>query len=193
MYNWPYPISLTMIHMAFCSSLAYIFIYVLKLVEPISMSRDLYLRSVVPISCDTVTLSPTRDCVLQERNSFVNFQAKTGVEFITLARIRLFFDVAEYRTVSGVAGPLVILDKVKVALVLLLPLSNEVRVNGYGGSEQYHLHSPGRTPLSWRTRIQIAIDVANALEYLHLYCDPPLCHRDIKSSNIFLDENFVAK
>ncbi|XLT46191.1 hypothetical protein HN873_038795, partial [Arachis hypogaea] len=52
---------------------------------------------------------------------------------------------------------------------------------------------PGRTPLSWRTRIQIAIDVANALEYLHLYCDPPLRHRDIKSSNTLLDENFVAK
>ncbi|KAL1290542.1 probable receptor-like protein kinase At1g49730 isoform X2 [Arachis ipaensis] len=61
------------------------------------------------------------------------------------------------------------------------------------GSLKDHLHSPGRTPLSWRTRIQIAIDVANALEYLHLYCDPPLCHRDIKSSNTLLDENFVAK
>ncbi|KAF5204293.1 Receptor-like protein kinase [Thalictrum thalictroides] len=61
------------------------------------------------------------------------------------------------------------------------------------GSLKDHLHCPGRTPLSWRTRIQIAVDVANALEYLHFYCDPPLCHRDIKSSNILLDENFVAK
>ncbi|XP_075520979.1 putative receptor-like protein kinase At1g49730 [Primulina tabacum] len=61
------------------------------------------------------------------------------------------------------------------------------------GSLMDHLHSQGRTPLSWRTRIQIATDVANALEYLHFYCNPPLCHRDIKSSNILLDENFVAK
>ncbi|KAL3538867.1 hypothetical protein ACH5RR_002233 [Cinchona calisaya] len=61
------------------------------------------------------------------------------------------------------------------------------------GSLKDHLHCPGRTPLSWHTRIQIAIDVANALEYLHFYCNPPLCHRDIKSSNILLDENFVAK
>lgn len=61
------------------------------------------------------------------------------------------------------------------------------------GSLKDHLHTPSRTPLSWQARIQIAIDVANALEYLHFYCDPPLCHRDIKSSNILLDENFVAK
>ncbi|XP_039138947.1 probable receptor-like protein kinase At1g49730 [Dioscorea cayenensis subsp. rotundata] len=61
------------------------------------------------------------------------------------------------------------------------------------GSLKDHLHSPGRNPLRWRTRLQIAIDVANALEYLHFYCDPSLCHRDIKSSNILLDENFVAK
>ncbi|GFS40016.1 protein kinase superfamily protein [Actinidia rufa] len=51
------------------------------------------------------------------------------------------------------------------------------------GSLKDHLHTPGRTPLSWQTRIQIAIDVANALEYLHFYCDPPLCHRDIKAGN----------
>ncbi|KAK9667099.1 hypothetical protein RND81_14G233100 [Saponaria officinalis] len=61
------------------------------------------------------------------------------------------------------------------------------------GSLKDHLHTPGKPALCWQTRIQIAIDVANALEYLHFYCDPPLCHRDIKSSNILLDENFVAK
>ncbi|VVB14933.1 unnamed protein product [Arabis nemorensis] len=49
MYNWPFPITLTMIHMAFCSSLAVILIKVFKVVEPVSMSRDTYLRSVVPI------------------------------------------------------------------------------------------------------------------------------------------------
>ncbi|CAL5360780.1 unnamed protein product [Camellia sinensis] len=49
MFNWPYPISLTMIHMAFCSSLAFLLIRVFKVVEPVSMSSDLYLRSVVPI------------------------------------------------------------------------------------------------------------------------------------------------
>ncbi|KAF6151168.1 hypothetical protein GIB67_037376 [Kingdonia uniflora] len=49
MYNWPFPISLTMIHMSFCSALAFALIRVFKLVEPVSMSRDLYISSVVPI------------------------------------------------------------------------------------------------------------------------------------------------
>ncbi|ESQ47968.1 hypothetical protein EUTSA_v10020248mg [Eutrema salsugineum] len=61
------------------------------------------------------------------------------------------------------------------------------------GSLKDHLHLPEKPPLSWAARMKIAIDVANALEYLHFYCDPPLCHRDIKSSNILLDEKFVAK
>ncbi|EYU23046.1 hypothetical protein MIMGU_mgv1a025006mg [Erythranthe guttata] len=49
MYNWPYPISLTMIHMSFCSSLAYLLVRVFKAVDPVTMSWDLYLKYVVPI------------------------------------------------------------------------------------------------------------------------------------------------
>ncbi|XAR69374.1 hypothetical protein NMG60_11000923 [Bertholletia excelsa] len=49
LYNWPFPISLTMIHMGFCSTLAILLVRVFKLVEPVSMSRSLYLSSVVPI------------------------------------------------------------------------------------------------------------------------------------------------
>jgi drug/metabolite transporter (DMT)-like permease len=49
MYNWPFPISLTMIHMAFCSSLAYLLVRVFKVVEPVSMSREVFIKSVVPI------------------------------------------------------------------------------------------------------------------------------------------------
>lgn len=30
-------------------------------------------------------------------------------------------------------------------------------------------------------------------EYLHFYCDPPLCHGDIKPSNVLLDRNYLAK
>ncbi|XP_024382137.1 probable sugar phosphate/phosphate translocator At5g25400 [Physcomitrium patens] len=50
MYNWPFPISLTMIHMAFSSGLAFLLVRVFKLVEPCAaMTRDLYMGSIVPI------------------------------------------------------------------------------------------------------------------------------------------------
>ncbi|KAL6534074.1 hypothetical protein OROHE_013907 [Orobanche hederae] len=49
LYNWPFPISLTMIHMAFCSSLAFAAVRIFKLVEPAVLSRRVYLSSVVPI------------------------------------------------------------------------------------------------------------------------------------------------
>ncbi|KAF0923391.1 hypothetical protein E2562_006295 [Oryza meyeriana var. granulata] len=52
MYNWPFPISLTMVHMTFCSSLAVGLVRVLRVVEPPSspaMTPQLYTSSVVPI------------------------------------------------------------------------------------------------------------------------------------------------
>ncbi|KAK8520309.1 hypothetical protein V6N13_031232 [Hibiscus sabdariffa] len=49
LYNWPFPISLTMIHMSFCASLAFLLVKVFRFVDPVSMSKDLYISSVVPI------------------------------------------------------------------------------------------------------------------------------------------------
>lgn len=49
LYNWPYPISLTMIHMTFCSSLAFFLVKVLRVVEPVAMTSQMYLSSVMPI------------------------------------------------------------------------------------------------------------------------------------------------
>ncbi|RYR40624.1 hypothetical protein Ahy_A09g046375 [Arachis hypogaea] len=47
--------------------------------------------------------------------------------------------------------------------------------------------------LNWKDRLQIALDAAQGLEYLHNGCKPPIIHRDIKCTNILLDENFHAK
>nr|CAB3503838.1 unnamed protein product [Digitaria exilis] len=55
------------------------------------------------------------------------------------------------------------------------------------------LHDPLRTPLDWRTRLQVAIDIAAALEYLYYFCDPPVFHVSVNSGNVLMDSNFVAK
>ncbi|XP_078149611.1 putative LRR receptor-like protein kinase At1g51890 [Carex rostrata] len=48
-------------------------------------------------------------------------------------------------------------------------------------------------PLSWKQRLRIAYESALGLEYLHKACNPPLIHRDVKTSNILLNSNLEAK
>ncbi|XP_031113020.1 systemin receptor SR160-like [Ipomoea triloba] len=47
--------------------------------------------------------------------------------------------------------------------------------------------------LQWETRLKIAIGAAQGLCYMHHNCNPPIVHRDIKSSNILVDSDFNAK
>ncbi|KAK7314369.1 hypothetical protein VNO77_32889 [Canavalia gladiata] len=47
--------------------------------------------------------------------------------------------------------------------------------------------------LSWERRLQIAVDAAEGLDYLHHGCKPPIIHRDVKSANILLSRDFEAK
>ncbi|XP_042511962.1 receptor-like serine/threonine-protein kinase NCRK [Macadamia integrifolia] len=50
-----------------------------------------------------------------------------------------------------------------------------------------------KEPLDWGTRVSIAFGAARGLEYLHEAAAPRVLHRDVKSTNILLDEKFKAK
>uniref|UniRef100_A0A0E0DFU2 non-specific serine/threonine protein kinase n=1 Tax=Oryza meridionalis TaxID=40149 RepID=A0A0E0DFU2_9ORYZ len=61
------------------------------------------------------------------------------------------------------------------------------------GTLREHLDGQRGLVLSFNQRLEIAIDVAHGLTYLHLYAEKPIIHRDVKSSNILLNEGFRAK
>ncbi|CAL4994405.1 unnamed protein product [Urochloa decumbens] len=61
------------------------------------------------------------------------------------------------------------------------------------GTLYHHLHDRGPRSLSWGNRLRIATEVASSLAYLHSAVSIPIIHRDIKSSNILLDDTLTSK
>ncbi|PQM37232.1 putative wall-associated receptor kinase-like 16 [Prunus yedoensis var. nudiflora] len=63
------------------------------------------------------------------------------------------------------------------------------------GTLFHHIHgqkSKGSS-LSWELRLKIAAETAGALAYLHSSTSTPIIHRDVKATNILLDDNYMAK
>ncbi|KAI3682617.1 hypothetical protein L1987_82713 [Smallanthus sonchifolius] len=99
---------------------------------------------------------------------------------------------------------------VEVLMLSLLHHPNLVSLIGYcadgdqrilvyeymsAGSLEDHLFDlpRGKAPLPWFTRMKAALDAAKGLEYLHDKANPPVIYRDLKSSNILLDQDFNVK
>ncbi|KAE8680750.1 hypothetical protein F3Y22_tig00111366pilonHSYRG00028 [Hibiscus syriacus] len=61
------------------------------------------------------------------------------------------------------------------------------------GNLRQHLSETKKTVLNWEQRLQIVVDVAQGLDYLHNCCKPPTVQKDLKPSNILLTENVQAK
>ncbi|CAN1143758.1 Putative receptor-like protein kinase At3g47110 [Linum perenne] len=70
----------------------------------------------------------------------------------------------------------------------------------YEGSLEDWLHQPVERidestttrSLNFSQRLNVAIDIASAVHYLHNYCGTPIVHCDLKPSNVLLDEDMVA-
>ncbi|CAN6374316.1 unnamed protein product [Urochloa humidicola] len=61
------------------------------------------------------------------------------------------------------------------------------------GTLYNHLHVTGAISMSWNDRLRIATETAKAIAYLHSGIGTPIIHRDIKSTNILLDDNLTSK
>uniref|UniRef100_A0A0E0M4K8 Protein kinase domain-containing protein n=1 Tax=Oryza punctata TaxID=4537 RepID=A0A0E0M4K8_ORYPU len=61
------------------------------------------------------------------------------------------------------------------------------------GTLYSHLHVSGPRSLLWSDRLRIATETAKAIAYLHSSVSIPIIHRDIKSTNILLDDTLTSK
>jgi serine/threonine protein kinase len=64
------------------------------------------------------------------------------------------------------------------------------------GTLSHHLHrraAGAPPPVPWRTRLAMAAQIASALEYLHFGVKPAVVHRDVTTSNIFVEADMRAR
>ncbi|CAH8282520.1 unnamed protein product [Eruca vesicaria subsp. sativa] len=99
--------------------------------------------------------------------------------------------------------------KAEVELLLRVHHTNLISLVGYcdeddhlaliyeyaanGDLKQYLSGESTSGSLNWASRLKIMTETAQGLEYLHIGSEPRMIHRDVKTTNILLDENFQAK
>nr|CAB3462379.1 unnamed protein product [Digitaria exilis] len=109
-------------------------------------------------------------------------------KYLSAELVKRMVPGSSQHTVSLVATTDATLPPILNALEIysVLPMT-ELATNGADGE------ASAATPLTWHQRLKIALDSAHGLEYLHKACQPLLIHRDVKTTNILLSAELVAK
>lgn len=127
MYNWPFPISLTMIHMTFCSSLAVLLVRVLRVVDlPSSpaMTRELYISSIVPIGAlYAFSLWFSNSAYIYLSVSFI--QMLKALMPVAVYSISIIFHKESFRSST-------MSNMLSISLGVAIAAYGEARFNGWG-------------------------------------------------------------
>ncbi|GBG73399.1 hypothetical protein CBR_g16115 [Chara braunii] len=76
-------------------------------------------------------------------------------------------------------------------LAILMRLDGHIALRGDG--RPFAVSGKNGATLSWQKRLQISLETARGLDYLHNCSDPAIIHRDVKPSNILLDKDMSVK